>query len=152
MLYFDTSYLIRLYLDDPGSEPVRELAAQHDLASAWLGQAEILCSLHRSFREGRLDAKQHRAQRDQFRTDHDAGAYRWLPLTDPMLVRLDHVLNTAPISTFLRAADALHLACAAENGFTEVYSNDRDLLAAAPLFDLRGMNFISGPSLNRPNA
>lgn len=43
----------------------------------------------------------------------------------------------------LRAADAVHLATAAENRFAEIHSNDKQLLAAAPLFDLIGQNLIS---------
>lgn len=38
----------------------------------------------------------------------------------------------------MRAADALHLASASAHGFREIYSNDRHVLASAPLFGLRG--------------
>jgi len=40
---------------------------------------------------------------------------------------------------FLRAADALHLTCAAEAGLRDVYSSTRHLVAAAPHFGLRAV-------------
>jgi predicted nucleic acid-binding protein len=39
---------------------------------------------------------------------------------------------------YLRAGDAIHSAAAEEAGFTEIWSNDRRLLEAAPAFGLTG--------------
>ncbi len=144
--YFDTSYLVRLYLQDRGFEGVRKLAgAGRTIASAWHAQAEIVAAFHRAFREGRLQHGTYLSVLEQFINDSRDGLYHWLPLTDAIQQRLEQFFRKAPGTTFLRAADALHLACAAEHGFTEVYSNDRHFLAVAPLFGLRGVNVIPAP-------
>mgnify|MGYP002377637538 CR=1 FL=1 len=78
----------------------------------------------------------------QFNADLASEAIVLLPLTDAILDRIEAAYASAPLDTYLRAADALHLATAAENGFAEIYSNDRHLLAAAPLFGLVGVNVI----------
>ena len=65
-----------------------------------------------------------------------------LPLSEAVMKRVEAVYATAPPAAFLRAADALHLACAAVHGFTEIYSNGRHFLNAAPLFGLRGLDVI----------
>jgi len=141
--YFDTSYLVRLYLRDPGFAAVRALAGKGTaVASAWHAQAEVVAALHRAFREGRLQQGVYLSALEQFLTDSKDGLFRWLPLTASIQQRLVQFFRKASSATYLRAADALHLACAAEHGFTEVYSNDRHFLAAAPLFGLKGMNVI----------
>ena len=142
MIFFDTTYLVRLYLDEPGSDAVREIAMAHPIAASWHAQAELLCTFLRAFREGRLDLAGYQAQRNQFYSDNSSAIFHWLPISETTLTRLDLMLEVAPASTILRAADALHLACAAEHGFKEVYSNDRHFLAAAPQFGLRGVNGI----------
>lgn len=43
-----------------------------------------------------------------------------------------------PSTVFLRSSDALHLACAEEHGFNEVYTNDRQMLQAAKHFHVTG--------------
>lgn len=142
--YFDTSYLVRLYLRDDGFERVRELAGSGTaIASAWHAQAEIVAAFHRAFRDGRLQQGPYLSVLEQFTNDSRDGFYHWLPLTESIQQRLEQFFWNAANTHFLRAADALHLACAAEHGFTEVHSNDRHFLAAAPLFGLRGVNVIS---------
>jgi len=141
--YFDTSYLVRLYLRDQGFEAVREIALGGlVIASAWHAQAEIVSALHRAYRDGRIPESAYFQFLDQFLHDSKDGLYHWLPLTDGTQQRLERCFRNAPATSFVRAADALHLACAAEQGFKEVYSNDRHFLAAAPLFGMKGIDVI----------
>jgi predicted nucleic acid-binding protein len=142
-LYFDASYLFRLYSTEPGSDSVHALAGGGDIiATAWHGRAEFASILLRKRRESALSTDVVEEIRQQIRDDRENGVIVFLPLTELTIVRLETVLATAPSSTNLRAADALHLACAAEHRFTEVHSNDKHFLAAAPLFGLRGVNVI----------
>ncbi len=143
MLYVDTTYLFRVYSTEPGHEAVKALLPQTDrLAVAWHGRAEFASILLRKRREGSDSPEQLASLTDQFQSDCRMGFIEFLPLTEGVMTRLETVLASAPATTNIRAADALHLACAAEHGFTEVYSNDRLFLAAAPLFGLTGVNVI----------
>jgi predicted nucleic acid-binding protein len=76
------------------------------------------------------------------RADAATGNLQFLPLADAVFDRLETVYSSATADIYLRAADAIHLATAAENGFAEIYSNDKHLLAAAPLFGIQGVNVI----------
>lgn len=89
-----------------------------------------------------MDRRAFLAAMAQFEAEAARGVFDWHPLTDAVQERLAKVFRQAPDTIHLRAADALHLACAAEYGFTKVYSNDRHFLAAAPLFGLKGVNVL----------
>jgi len=143
MIYFDVSYVARLYFDDPGWEKVRALAAQVPLACSLHGHAEVIASIHRKFREGLFTLAQYRQVLEQFAVDCDQHGYRWLPLSPAVSARVKEAYRTLPQTTFLRASDALHLACGAENRF-RVFSNDQRLLAGAHHFGLKGVNIIAG--------
>ncbi len=80
---------------------------------------------HRKVREGTATPSQLAAFIAQVASDTVNGAIVWLPVTESLIHRIEQFFSTA-----------------AEHGFTEIYSNDRHLLAAAPLFGLRGVNFI----------
>jgi predicted nucleic acid-binding protein len=143
--YFDTAYLLKLYRTEPGSEAVRALAAKADVLVCSLhGRAELIAAAHRKVREGTATRAHVDALLAQVAADRAAGALDWLPITEAHLDRVTAAFRRAPSTVYLRAADALHLASAAEAGFVEIYSNDRHLLAAAPLFGLRGLDVI-GP-------
>lgn len=142
MIYLDTSYLVRLYFDEPGFETVRELAATDHVACAAHGQAETLAAFHRKFREGAVTSKAYQALLAQFEADCEAGAFHWFPIGPGALERVAVVYASLPREVWLRAADALHLATAAVHDCKAVYSNDARFLSAATYFKLKGLNPI----------
>jgi predicted nucleic acid-binding protein len=142
-LYFDTSYLFRVYSREPGHQEVAALLPGcTTICSATHARAEFAAVVLRKRRENADTMKYLRELHEQFLDEWRDGHIRLLPLTEPVFERVEAVMNKAPKSTFLRTADAMHLACAEVHGFTEVYSNDRHFLAAAPLFGLKGINLI----------
>lgn len=142
-LYFDTNYLFRLYSTEPGAAVVRALASEVEtIAIAWHGRAELASILLRKRREGALSEEAADEIRRQIHDDVALGLVGFLPLSESVMSRLESTLSSASATTNIRAADALHLACAAEYGFDLVYSNDRLVLAGAPIFGLKGVNIV----------
>ncbi len=142
MIYCDTSYLVRLYLEDDGFKQVRTLCASDQVACSMHGRAETCAALHRGFRENRLNESRFHMLMDQFLQECEDGAFVWFPAEDRFIQSLEKDYRALPRSAFLRASDALHLACAREHGFKTIYSNDKNFLAAAKHFGLRGKNVI----------
>jgi len=141
MIYLDTTFLVRLYLDEVGFERVRELALHSGhIGSSIFARSETVAAMHRHYRERKIDQHAFQYACRQFQRDQDDGIYTWLPLTPDLLEQVYRTFSGLPSNVFLRTGDAIHLATAAESGFKEIYSNDRHLLAAAPAFKLKGIN------------
>lgn len=142
--YYDANYLFKLQCVEHGSSEVRAHAATvNRLCTAIHSRAEYASAAFRKFREGAATKRDYQLAVLQIQADASTGNLQFLPLTDSILDRIEAAFATAPATLYLRAADALHLATAAENGFTEIFSNDRHLLAAAPVFGIKGANVIS---------
>ena len=140
MINFDSCYLAKLYLMEADSARVRARAEASDgLACCATGRGEVVATFHRHFREKRLTQREFRQLAAQVEVDLDAGLWTALPVTSSLIEAQASRMVALPRDVFLRAADALHLACAAEAGLHEVYSSDRHLVAAAPHFGVRAV-------------
>jgi predicted nucleic acid-binding protein len=141
MIYLDSSYIFKCYINEPGTPLVLSLVQNSSGCGSGLhGRTEFWSGLHRRVSEEVTSMQDARQIWRQFEQDEHAGAWHWLPLTDAIVRRACDVFEKLPSNVFLRSGDALHLACAAENRFLEVYSGDRILLAAAQHFGLNGIN------------
>ena len=138
MIYFDSCYLAKLYLMEPDSPAVRARArASGEVVCCRIGWGEVVATLHRHLRDGRLTAPQFRLLSAQVAADVKAGLWTPLPITTELAEAQARRMTGLSDRVFLRAADALHLTCAAEAGLKEIYSSDRHLVAAAPHFGLQ---------------
>ena len=140
MIYFDSAYIAKFYFEEPDSAAVAALAvASGKVHSSVLGKLEVSSVFHRKLRERTIDERGHAAIERQFSADCALEMWLWIPVTQALIDRARAVYARASKKQFMRAADALHLASASEHGFREIYTNDRQVIAAAPLFGLRGV-------------
>ena len=140
MIYFDAAYIAKFYLDEPDSNQVRSLAENAgEVACCVHGKIEVLTVFHRKLRERAFGPKAFATLCEQFEADCDSLLWEWLPLSAALVEGLSGRIRHLSAPVFIRASDALHLESASEQGFREIYSNDRRLLEAASHFGLRGI-------------
>lgn len=143
MLYFDANYILKCYLPEPHAHLVRALASQSvdKWCSSW-GKIEFISALHRKVREGLLTHPTMAALWANFEADEQSGVWNWLPFDHAVQHAVTQAYLKLGTSTYVRAGDAVHLATAALNGFTEIYSHDKHVLAAAQAFGLVGKDVL----------
>ena len=130
ILFVDTSVLVKLYLAEPGSERMREAAAQEDtLAASLLAFAEIHATFARRRREELLLASE--LEELQLRFAEDWEELMQIPVGAETLAFVPGLCERHP----LRGADAVHLASALllhREGMEILFAcSDRNLLGAA---------------------
>ena len=143
MIYLDTSYIVKCYLREPGTrEVLRWIEGQVGLCCCSHGRIELFAAVKRHVRESRLSRTDARTAFARLESDEAEDLWNWIPITDALIRGACKRTQQLSEKVFLRAADALHLTCAAESGFKEVYSHDGHFLAAAPHFGIKGIDII----------
>jgi uncharacterized protein len=138
-VYLDTSYIAKFYFNEPESPRVRRLVRGADVihSSLW-ALAEFHSVIHRRLREGVITPRHAGDLASRFSGHVEEGLWNLIPLTEALLRRTSALMVSAPRELFIRTADAVHLATAQEIGESDVWTNDRHMLAAASHFGVTG--------------
>jgi predicted nucleic acid-binding protein len=140
MAFWDTSALLKLYLEESDSASFESLAlGSKDLLTAFIGKHEARTSFRRKEAQGVIPPGEADVCWQRLCRDIQASRVRIIP-DSPQLERifgsiLDQCLSQSP-PVFVRTNDALHLAAAILAGETEFVTSDARQAAAATLIGL----------------
>jgi predicted nucleic acid-binding protein len=110
MIYFDSAYLAKCYLNEPQSELVVNLAgAVEQVATCEIARLELSATRKRHVREGRIVQDEATKLWSDFEADERNGAWTMVPVTSALLRKASTRVLAIPATMFLRSADALHL-------------------------------------------
>ena len=105
ILYLDTSCLLKLYVQESGSEEVQHKVDRcHAAASSWIAYAEMHSAFARRHREGDIGKKDFQEYLELFRRDW--GKFSRLVCDE----NISHLAGDLAIKHKLRGMDAIHLA------------------------------------------
>jgi predicted nucleic acid-binding protein len=143
LVYFDTAFIVKCYIKEPGWKEVRGLAGQYIRpACSVFGRMELHAAFHRHLREKNITRKQYDTVIAQFELDETKNLWIWLPISEAVMETVTAAYKRLPPDVFIRTADALHLATAGVNAAQTCYSNDKRLLKAASHFNVKAENIL----------
>lgn len=146
-MYFDSNYVLKCYLPEPGAERVRALAARPvRKACSRFGRFEVLAALHRKLREGSLNRRQLKQLWGHLLADEATGVWHWLPFDRGVELVIEQTFVGLDAGVYLRTGDAIHLATASLHGFTEIWSHDAHVRRAASSFGLEARDVLQNPA------
>jgi predicted nucleic acid-binding protein len=104
--YFDTSALVKRYVEEPGSLEIRRLLRSRRVISSALLRVEVLSALRRRRDEATLSARSF--ARLLRRVEADDASWQLVPVSDEIV----EVARSRVLQQSLRTLDAIHLASA----------------------------------------
>jgi uncharacterized protein len=136
MLYFDTSFLVPIILEESTSRKIERFLARQiadELAVSSWTRLEFSSVLAREVRTGGLESRAALNADAEFEAMMAESFTLLLPQAEDFELAKRYVQQ---YRTGLRAGDALHLAIASNNGATAIYSLDKKLYNAGKLLRL----------------
>jgi predicted nucleic acid-binding protein len=136
VLYFDTSFLVPLFLQEAASTRIERVLASlagRDLAISHWSRVEFSSLLAREVRMGGLAPQTAREVDAEFEGVAQQSFIVLLPSADDFDLAKQYLGQP---QGGLRAGDALHLAIARNHGSSQIYSLDNTLLKAGRLLGL----------------
>ncbi|HLC25595.1 MAG TPA: type II toxin-antitoxin system VapC family toxin [bacterium] len=107
ILYLDTSFLVKLYVQEPGSNTVRgAVQSASAVATCRIAYAEARSAFARKRREGGFTSAEYEQVRDDFERDWDK--YLIIEVSEEIVRLAGELVDKHP----LRGFDAIHLAAA----------------------------------------
>jgi uncharacterized protein len=104
--YFDTSALIKRYVEEPGRREVLQLLRRHECVTSVIVPLEIRSALRRQVSEGTLDSA--RVPQILKRVATDRAYWTLIEVASDVLTAAESLVSAHP----LRALDAVHVASA----------------------------------------
>jgi len=142
MTYWDTSALLKLYVTEPGSEQLFQLAGEtrEPVGSSAIVTAEMLCALHRKEADGDLGAGSAKVIYSKFLEDIRGNRLLVLPFDAEVSAAVEKVAGLAyehRPRILLRSLDAIHLATALSARTSMLVAIDERLRRIAAVAGLR---------------
>lgn len=143
MIYLDTSYIVKAYVNEPHSDLVlSELAGQSGLTSSTLARVEFVSALMRQRRNGDITKAAADKAIGALEKDTIRGIWKWIDISGTILSTANSLLTDKIVYGKLRSMDVIHLATARCADTQKIYTHDHRMFEAAKHFGLNPVDII----------
>ena len=141
MLFWDTSAILKLYVDEPDAKPFRTLAQRPEiLIISAFGVHELHCAFHRKEFVKALRPGMAEVLYAAFRDEIERGYFRLIEYSRSVQQRAVEVVRAcygANEPVLIRSLDALQLASALAAGATDIVATDTRMRHGAALVGMK---------------